>query len=68
MVANMAAAQHGSSTKQGTNIIGHRQKHKGQEARDNNTSLKAATTLSKSVHSSLFRIYNIFKYRCSDVD
>uniref|UniRef100_A0A4W5R0W0 Actin alpha 2, smooth muscle n=1 Tax=Hucho hucho TaxID=62062 RepID=A0A4W5R0W0_9TELE len=28
---NMAATQHGSSTKHGTNIIGHRQQHKGQE-------------------------------------
>jgi hypothetical protein len=28
---NMAAAQHGSCTKQGTNIVGHRQQHKGQE-------------------------------------
>ena len=26
----MAAVQHGSSTKHGTNIIGHRQQHKGQ--------------------------------------
>jgi hypothetical protein len=43
---NMVAAQHGSSTKQGTNIVGHRQQHKGQEDRDNNTSHKAATTVS----------------------
>jgi UV DNA damage repair endonuclease len=28
---NMEAAQHGSSTKQGTHIIGHRQQHKGQK-------------------------------------
>ena len=35
--------QYGSSTKHGTNIIGHRQQHKGQEGRDNNTSRKAAT-------------------------
>jgi hypothetical protein len=27
---NMVAAQHGSSTKLGTNIIGHRQQHNGQ--------------------------------------
>ena len=33
----MAVAQHGSSTKHGTNIIGHRQQHKGQEGRDINT-------------------------------
>jgi hypothetical protein len=46
----MVATQHGSSTKHGTNIIGHRQQHKGQEGRDNNTSHKAATTVSKSVH------------------
>ena len=44
---NMVATQHGSSTKHGTNIIGHRQQHKGQEGRDNNTSHKAATTVSK---------------------
>jgi hypothetical protein len=43
----MAAAQHGSSTKHCTNIIGHRQPHKGQESRDNNTSREAATTVSK---------------------
>ena len=43
----MAAAQHGSSTKQSTNIIGHRQQHQGQEGRDYNTSRKAATTVSK---------------------
>ena len=35
---NMVATQHGSSTKHVTNIIGHRQPHKGQEGRDNNTS------------------------------
>ena len=46
----MAATQHGSRTKQGTNTIGHRQQHKGQEGRDNNTSRKAATTVGKSVH------------------
>ena len=51
---NMAAAQHGSSTKQGMNIIVHRQQHKGQEAWDKNTSLKAATTVSKSVHNWVF--------------
>jgi hypothetical protein len=41
---NLVATQHGSSTtwyssstKYGTNIIGHRQQHKGQEGRDNNT-------------------------------
>jgi hypothetical protein len=28
---NMAAAQHGSRTKHGTNIIGHRQQHKGKK-------------------------------------
>ena len=44
---NMVATQHGSSTKQGTNIIGHRQQHKGEEGRDNNKSHKA---VSKSVH------------------
>jgi hypothetical protein len=38
----MAAAQHGSSTKQGTNIFGQGQQHKGEEGRDNNTSRKAA--------------------------
>jgi hypothetical protein len=47
---NMSAAQHGRSTKQDTNIIGHRQQHKGQEGRDNNTSRKAATTVNKNVH------------------
>ena len=47
---NMVATQHGSSTKHGINIIGHRQQHKGQEGRDNNTSHKAVTTVSKSVH------------------
>ena len=31
---SMVATQHGSSTKHGTNIIGHRQQHKGQEGRD----------------------------------
>jgi hypothetical protein len=34
---NMVATQHGSGTKHGTNIIGHRQQHKGKEGRDNNT-------------------------------
>jgi hypothetical protein len=34
---NMVVPQHGSSTKHGTDIIGHRQQHKAQEARDNNT-------------------------------
>ena len=51
---NMVATQHGSSTKHGTNIIGYRQQHKGQEGRDNNTSptttTTAATTVSKSIH------------------
>ena len=47
---NLVAKQHGSSIKRGTNIIGHRQQHKGQEGRDNNTSQKTATTVSKSVH------------------
>ena len=46
---NMVAAQHGSSTRHGTNVIGHSQQHNGQEGRDNNTSHKAATTVSKSV-------------------
>ena len=46
---NMVATQHGSSTKHGTNIIGHRQKHKGQEGKDNYTSHKAATTVSMIV-------------------
>jgi hypothetical protein len=48
----MAATQHGSSTKHGTNMIGHRQQHKGQEeeGRDSKTSHEAATTVSKSVH------------------
>jgi hypothetical protein len=32
----MVATQHGSNTKQGTSIIGHRQQHKGQEGRYNN--------------------------------
>jgi hypothetical protein len=41
----MVAAQ-----KHGTNIIEQSQQHKGQEGRDNNTSYKAATTVSKSVH------------------
>ena len=36
--------------KHGTYIIGHRQQHKGQEGRDNNTSHEAATTVSKNVH------------------
>ena len=45
---NMVVTQHGSSTKHSTNIIGHRQQHKGQEGRDNNTSRKAATTVSKA--------------------
>ena len=51
---NMAATQHGSSTKHGTNIIGHRQQNKGQEGRDNNTSRKAATIVSKSDHDLVF--------------
>jgi hypothetical protein len=42
------------AAEQGTNIIGHRQQHKGQEGRDNNTSRKAATTVSKSVHDWVF--------------
>jgi hypothetical protein len=46
----MVETQHGSSTKQGTTFFGHRQQQKGQEGRDNNTSHKAATTVSKSVH------------------
>ena len=46
----MAAAQHGSST----NIIEHRQQHKGQEGRDNNTSREAATSVSKGVHVLVF--------------
>ena len=37
----MPAAQHGSITKQGTNIVGQGQQHKGQDGRDNNTSRKA---------------------------
>ena len=41
----MAAEQHGSSTKHGTNIIGHGQQHKGQEGRDNSTSHEVATTV-----------------------
>jgi hypothetical protein len=45
----MAAAQHGSSTTHGTNIIGHRQQNKGQEGRDNTTSREAATQLSGRV-------------------
>jgi hypothetical protein len=44
---NMVATQHGK------NIIRHRQQHKGQEGRGNNTSRKAATTVSKSVIESL---------------
>ena len=44
---NMVATQRGSSTKHGADIIGHRQQHNGQEGRDNNTSRKAATTVSK---------------------
>ena len=43
---NMVAIKHGRSTKHGTKIIGHIQQHKGQEGRDNNTSHKAATTVS----------------------
>ena len=43
---NMVATQHGSSTKHGTNIIGHRQQRKWQEGRDNKTSRDAATTVS----------------------
>jgi hypothetical protein len=46
----MVATQQGSSTKHDTNIIGHRQQHKGQEDRDNNASRKATTTVSKSVY------------------
>jgi hypothetical protein len=38
---NMVATQHGSSTKHGTNIIG----HKGQEGKDNNTSRRSTTTV-----------------------
>ena len=53
---NMVATQHDNNmvaTQHGTNIIiiiGHRNQHKGQEGRDNNTSREAATTVSKSVH------------------
>ena len=46
---NMVVTQHGSSTKHGTNIIGYRQQHKGQEGKDNITSREAGTTVSKSV-------------------
>jgi hypothetical protein len=46
---NMAVAYHGSSTKHGTNIIRHRQQHKGQDGRDNNTSREAATTLNEEM-------------------
>jgi hypothetical protein len=46
---NMVATQHGSSTNHGTNIIGHRQQHKGQEGTDSNSSHKAASTVSKGV-------------------
>jgi hypothetical protein len=35
---NMVATQHGSSAKHGTNIIGQRQQHEGQEGRNNTTS------------------------------
>jgi hypothetical protein len=42
----MAAAQHG------TNIVRHRQKHKGQKGRANNT------TVSKSVHDWVFECKN----------
>ncbi|XP_070994392.1 phosphatidylinositol-3-phosphatase SAC1-B isoform X2 [Oncorhynchus clarkii lewisi] len=45
MTHSMVATQHGSSTKQGTNIVGHRQPHKGQEGRENNIPCKAATTV-----------------------
>ena len=51
---NMVATQHGNSTKHGTNIIGHEQQHKGQEGRDNNTTNKSVTTLSKSVQDCVF--------------
>jgi hypothetical protein len=50
---NMVATQHGR-TQHGTNIIGQRQHHKGQEGSDNNTSREAATTVSKSVHDGVF--------------
>ena len=50
----MAEAQHGSSTKHGTNITGKRQQHKGQEGKDNNTSCEAARTVSKHVHDWVF--------------
>ena len=46
-----AATQHDNimvATQHGTNIIGHRQQHKGQEGRDHNTSHKATSTVSKS--------------------
>jgi hypothetical protein len=55
---NMLAAQHSSSTKHATNIIGHRQQHKGQEGRDNNKSGEAATTVSKRVHDLGFECRN----------
>ena len=45
----MVAAQ-----KHGTNTIGQSQQHKDQEGKDNNTSYKAATTVSKSVHAWVF--------------
>jgi hypothetical protein len=37
----------------GTNIIGHRQQHKGQEGTDNNTSHKVATIVRVSMMLSL---------------
>ena len=47
----MVATQHHSNmlAAHGTNIIGHRQQHKGQKGRDNNASREAPTRVSKSV-------------------
>ena len=57
----MAAAQHGSSTKHGTNIIRQRQQHKEQEGRDNNTFREATKTVSKSVYDWVFEWSDVDK-------
>jgi hypothetical protein len=47
---NMVATQHGSCTKQGKTLWGTDNSTKGLKGSDNNTSHKAATTVSNSVH------------------
>jgi hypothetical protein len=64
MVATQHEKQHGSNTTwQQHNMVAAqnmvqtlvgRQQHQGQEGRNNNTSRKAATTVSKSVHVRIF--------------